>query len=233
MLIAAVDRPIAFTMESGSPSQRVEPITLAWIKKHLRFPFTREDLVLSTYVPAARTYFEEQTGRECVDATYEYALDGVPVAGVIELPRPPLVRVTAITYDDGNGIAQTMDPTSYRVISSAVLEGSPATGVFDPYCPCGRVELVSGSSWPSTNGGGGSLRIRRVCGYGATADAMPPLIQATIGMLTQYFFERGSEKLPVGVETLISGFKWSAIRTVLPTQWTTPATLLGVPPTTY
>lgn len=228
MLIHTDDRPIAFTMESGSPNQRVEPITLAWAKMQARFPSNAEDLLLQTFIAAARTHFEEQTGRQCLDATWEYALDGPPDQRVIELPRPPLVSVTAVLYVDAAGAEQTLDPSTYRVLpsSSDVPTGSPSDPpVFDPYCPCGRIELAAGASWPTASGLARSLRIRRVCGYGATPDAMPPLLQATIGLLTAHFFRNRQEvtgapfySLPLGAQALISAFKWTALPILPPSN---------------
>jgi len=207
MNITDVDRPIAI---SGT-----EPITLDWAKHHLRFLSSAEDDVLTTYISAARGYFEEQTGRSCIDAEWEYALDAVPAGAVIELPRPPLSSIVSIVYDDADGVEQTMDASSYVVHPSiaAPHAGSPSDPVaLNAYCGCGRVELASGASWPSTSGLARSLRIRRICGYGATADAMPPLIQATIGMLVQFFHGRGAGDLPPVVQSLIDGFKWTAIQ---------------------
>ena len=211
MNIKDVDRPIAI---SGT-----EPITLEWAKHHLRFRSSAEDDVLTTYISAARGYFEEQTGRSCIDAEWEYALDVPPAGSVIELPRPPLSSVVSIVYDDGDGVEQTFDAASYIVHPSigSPHSGSPSDPVaLDAYCGCGWIELASGASWPSTSGRARSFRIRRICGYGATADAMPPMIQATIGMLVQFFHSRELGDLPPVVQSLIDGFKWTAIQTQPP-----------------
>lgn len=220
MNIKDVDRPIAI---SGA-----EPITLDWVKHHLRFLSSAEDDVLTTYISAARGYFEEQTGRSCIDAEWEYALDGTPAGTVIETPRPPLSSVVSIVYDDVDGVEQTFDAANYIVHASIASphSGSPSDPVaVNAYCGCGRIELAAGASWPSTNGLARSLRIRRICGYGATADAMPPMIQATLGMLVQFFHARASGDLPPVVQSLIDGFKWTAIQTQPPVDYipVTPA----------
>jgi len=219
VLIHTDDRPISFTMETGSPTERVEPISLTWSKLHLRFPFTREDTNLKTYLSAARTHFEEITGRQCIDATWEYALDATPWQRVIEVPRPPFAELVSFVYDDASGVEQTVDPDTYRVLPSAIPEGSPADMVFDPYCPCGRIELVTGASWPTTRVGARCLRIRRTCGYGNTTDAMPPMILLVLGTLAMHFFERASEKFPAHIDGLLHSFKYAALPSVVPTTW--------------
>jgi hypothetical protein len=220
MIIPAVDRPIAYTMSSTSPAERVEPITLDWLQLHLKFPSTNEDTILASYIAAARAHFEEQTGRQCVDAEWEYALDCAPdQQRSIELPRPPLASVVEVTYDDADGVATTFDAANYTVHPSFVSPdaGSPSDPItIDPYCPCGRIELVSGAAWPTTSGGARSLRIRRVCGYGATAEAMPALIAATLGLLVQHFRNRDLAALPIGPDSLIRAFKWTALQTQRP-----------------
>lgn len=212
------DLPVSFTQASGSPGTRIEPVTLDMVKKHLRFGSTSEDLLIDTYISAARTYFEEQTGRQCVDAVYEWGADRPPVSRILQLPRPPLAGDVSITYDDANGDAQTFDPAKYTVLPSFLGDGSAV----DPYCPPGRIELVAGAVWPATNGAQRSFRIRRTCGYGATSDAMPPLVQAMLYLLIAHFHRNraevsGGERwlvvLPMGVDVLIKAFKYSAILT--------------------
>lgn len=213
------DRPVSFTMEAGSPTQRVEPITLEWAKQHLRFPFTREDTVLRTYLAAARAVFEEQTGRQAIDAVWEFSLDGIPCQRVIEVPRPPFSSIVSFTYLDADGNEQDVDATTYRVLPSALPEGSPADMVFDPYCPCGRIELVASASWPAVTDSARCLRIRRTCGYGPAATDMPDVLLNTLGHLAQYFFERGPGDLPKSAAFLLMPFQLSAMPTVTPLRW--------------
>lgn len=215
-LITTIDRPVSFTME-GSPETRVEPLNLALVRKHLKFSPTSEDLLLLGWIAAARAHFEEQTGRQSVDGIWEYALDDVPYEPCLELPRPPMAGDVSILYDDENGDEQTMDPDSYRVLPSFV-----SASAIDPYCSRGRIELVSGASWPTISTQARSLRIRRTCGYGASAEAMPALLQAALYLLVAHFHKFRSEvfegqplqKLPLGAETILSAFKYSALPTI-------------------
>ncbi len=212
-LIQTVDRPVSFTM-AGSPEARVEPLDLALVRKHLRFAATSEDALLQGWIAAARTQFEEQTGRQAIDAIYEYALDEAPCARCIELPRPPMAGDVSILYTDANGDEQTMDTALYEVLPSFV-----SSSAIDPYCDRGRVELVSGASWPTTDGSPRSIRIRRTCGYGETATVMPPMVQTALYFLVAHFHKFRAEvfegndlqKVPLSAEALFYPFKVSAM----------------------
>lgn len=212
MKLTTTDRPVAFTDTDTEPLVRVEPITLTWLKEFLRFPTSAEDLMLTTALAMARTHFEEQTGRQCIDAVWEYTLEGVPAGPVVQLPRPPLHRVVAVTYDDADGVAQTVDPATY-VVEPSFLPSEEAPALIDPYCAPGTLTIVSGASWPTTT----RLRIQRVCGYGATPEAMPPSVQMVLGMLGLYYHQRQTGKLGEGTQALINQFKWTALPTLFPT----------------
>lgn len=222
MLITADDRPVSFTMD-GSPLERVEPVTLTLVKQHLHMgSVTSQDDLIADWIAAARSYFEEQTGRQCVDAVWEYALDGVPVGCVIELPRPPLAEVESIVYDDADGEEQTFAAENYRVLPSFIQpeSGNPA---IDPYCAPGRIELVSGAAWPTVRAGARSLRIRRTCGYGATAAAMPSVMRAVLYQIVSHLESHRDAvsdiemyPLPMGAEAQLKAFKWTALPVIPP-----------------
>lgn len=209
MKIITTDRPISFTLDPDGA--RVEPITLEWLKAWLRFPTTAEDAILTTAITMARMHFEEQANRQCIDAVWEYALEGAPDGPVLEIPRPPLQRIVSVSYDDEDGLPQAIDPAQYVVHPSFVqpeASGSPTDPVaLDPYCIPGTITLIGGDPWPS------SLRVRRVCGYGATPDVMPGAIQMVLGMITQYYHQRQSGALGEGVQHQINAFKWTALTT--------------------
>jgi len=221
-LIHATDRPVSWTMSGSSPNDRVEPLDLDMTKKALRITSTSDELLVASWIAAARSYFEEQTGRQAVDAVWEWGLDCPPCVRTLQVPRPPLVEVESITYDDANGDEQTLDPSAYRVLPSILPAnaGSPDDPVaIDPHCAPGRIEMISGI-WPATNGRIGSLRIRRRCGYGASADKIPQLLQAALYLLVGHFYAHREEvtdeplaSLPMGAAMIIQAFKDTAITT--------------------
>lgn len=222
--IPDVDLLVSFTVSDESPSSRVEPLTLDDVKLALRLgDSTSEDALLRDYIASARAVFEELTGRQIINAVWEYALDGTPWDSFIELPKPPLISVDSIEYDDASGTATTFDRGSYRVLPSAVLEGSPPTGVLDPYCPCGVVQLASGTSWPTTSGLMRSLRIRRTCGYGDSPTDVPAEIRSILRLIVGHSYRNRAEvtaetlhQVPMGAEARMKAFKYRALRTRKP-----------------
>jgi uncharacterized phiE125 gp8 family phage protein len=224
MIITATDRPVSFTRLDSSPAERLEPIDVTWGKQQLRVTATSEDNLVADAIAAARSYFEEQTGRQCLDAEWEYALDGVPDQDTIELPRAPLARVVAVTYDDGDGVPQVFDAANYRVVSSALTDtaASPSDPlIFDDHCAPGRLELVAGASWPSTSGRAASLRIRRVCGYGPTIADIPASIRQILALLLDFYYSRGLNRDSLlAANNLLLSFKWRGLSLRPPTTWT-------------
>lgn len=211
----AIDRLVSVTMaEEGSPATptRVEPVTLARVKQHLRITADSEDDLLRGWIAAARAYLEEHAGRQTIEAIYEYTL--VPKCRRIELPRTPLVQVLSVVAVDGDsGLETLVDPSTYRVDLSGVATSSPATIMFDAYCPPGAIELLTGSIWPT-----GAVRITRVCGYGTMPEQMPSVIQAALYALVGHFYRNRAEvtaenlmAIPLGAAEVIKGLKYGAL----------------------
>lgn len=194
----------------------IEPIDLDEMKKFRRFGSTSLDTLFDVWGSAARQHFEEQTGRQLLTATWEYALDGVPSGDQIELPRPPLQTVDSVTYDDGDSVEQTFAASNYRVIAPAGSHAAP-----------GRIVLLSGSSWPTTSGLAKSVRIRFTAGYGDAPGAVPELARYALYMLIGHFQKFGEEvqdakfsALPIGASMVIRNFRDSALPTLIPrTTW--------------
>jgi uncharacterized phiE125 gp8 family phage protein len=93
---------------------------------------------------------------------------------VIELPYPPLVSVSAVTYVDSAGNTQTVDASNYTVLT----ETTP-----------GRVFLAVNGSWPGDLREQWPIRVQYVAGYGAAAASVPEdyrrLIIALVGIAYQ------------------------------------------------
>lgn len=209
------DRPIAFTL-AGSPPAPVEPVTLEQVKAALKIADdSAEDLLLTGWITAARALFEHATERQIITAEWEETIQGTPAFRQIELLRPPLTHVVSVTYDDDAGVAHLIDPADYRVHLSAVADTSspPALLPIDPYCRPGSIEILSGL-WPTTR----ALKIRRVCGYGATPLDVPPLVHATLYTLVGHFYKYREltsaeivRTIPFGADLLMASFKYPAV----------------------
>lgn len=188
----------------------MEPLDLAEVKKHLRFQTTSEDTLLDVWIAAARQYFEEQTGRQVMQSTWELWLDGFP-SGRIELPKPPLLEVESVSYVGADGELVDVGAAGYTVMAPAGPQANP-----------GWVQLVYGGTWPTAQDVAGAVRIRFKAGYGAAPGDVPELVRTLLYLLVGHFhkyrsetvetrFESAISTLPVGAEVFMRSFKYTAL----------------------
>lgn len=171
-----------------------EPVDLGAAKLHLREDGTSQDALISALVVAAREHAEAFTRRALVRQTWKLTLDAFPASGIIELPLPPLVSVSGITYVDALGATQTLAPATYVVD----IDTTP-----------GRIRLAYDASWPTTRDVAQAVAVTFVCGY-AAVDA-PAAIQAAIKLLLGSLYEHRetfvtgtiATELPFAAEALL------------------------------
>jgi uncharacterized phiE125 gp8 family phage protein len=164
------------------------------------------------WIRSAREYFEEQTSRQCITATWEYWLSAFPCDGIIELPRPPLQAVQSVTYIDGGSPEETvLDPDTYTVEAPA---GSHAAR--------GRIVLKSGAAWPTTiDDGRFAVKVRFTAGYGDDPEDVPAMVTTSLLFLAGHYHRYSEEvqepraaafqTLPLGATKMIEAFKFSAL----------------------
>jgi uncharacterized phiE125 gp8 family phage protein len=111
-----------------------EPVALAQAKRHLRVDDddTIAESLLRSYLRAARTWCEDYAGRAFVWQEITLKLSSFPA--LIQLPRPPLLSVTEISYIDTAGVTQVVDTSLYDV---------------DTTTQPGKILLAYDASWPS------------------------------------------------------------------------------------
>lgn len=151
-----------------------EPITLDEMKAWCRIDATGDavadmanDVLLTSLVAAARGEAENNTRRVFLPTVLELSRVTFPgdSMGIIELPRPPLIAVSSVTYVDANGVTQTMAPEVYTAESPS--DSIPAV-----------LYLVTGS-WPATALVPSAVRIRYTAGW-TDAAAVPENIKTWI-----------------------------------------------------
>ncbi len=209
------------SVASGSPP--VLAVTLDYVKQHVRALGSTDDDLLTVWIAAATSYFEEQTGRQVLLATREAWIDAFPFVGAtggdarIELPYPPLRSVTDVQYVDESGATQSF------------AAGSPLTKLYSwkapvgDYCHRGTVEPLFGRAWPTARRQSDAVRITYSCGYAATAAEVPTLVRGILCYLVAHFDTFRSPTLAgtivaanvgaLGVKALLDGFKYSAYPT--------------------
>ena len=150
-----------------------EPLDLDAVKDQCRIgrDASDQDALLSSYIiPAARERAESQTGRALLTQTWDLVLDVFPDEGYIEIPKPPLIRVDSLKYQDQAGVVQTWAASHYVVQAPA-----------GPRCQCGRLALAYGMTWPTTLGEIGDVVVRFTCGWETEGD-VPGLIKMAMLM---------------------------------------------------
>jgi uncharacterized phiE125 gp8 family phage protein len=158
-----------------------------------------DDTLLQALGRAAVASAEKFTGLCILPRTLELALDKFPT-GDIELPRPPLISFTSLTYGGEGSDA------------IALTEGEDFT--VDPFGDLVRLRPVL--SWPSAATLNSGIRAIYEAGYSPETDPnsdMPPLpddLRAALLLHAAHLFknrEATSEKamsvLPLGVEHLL------------------------------
>lgn len=168
-----------------------DPISLTETKAHLRVDNTDEDTLISGLIAAATAHLDGKDGmlgRCLVPQTWELVLDAFPSDG-IEIPLPPLLSITSVTYVDTAGVTQTVSSDDYEV---------------DTANEPGWV-MPGDAGWPSTMDTINAVRVRFRAGYegdeGASpagATGVPAAIKLAMKQMIGHWFN-SRESVVVGV----------------------------------
>lgn len=148
-----------------------DPISVEDVRAQLRQEGLSADngYLKSTTIPAAVDRGEQATQRQFLEATWLLTGDSFPACGWVEFPKPPLLTVVSVEYDDSNDVEQTWAASNYDVVAP---EG--------PRCARGRLALANGVSWPSTYPKIGAVRITFTAGYGEATESLPALLRLAL-----------------------------------------------------
>lgn len=176
------------------------------LKDSLNVDYTDKDALIQVYLTAATDDAEKFTGRALIDQTWDVYFDGFPaqVCGwdairndlnSIAIPKPPLIEVVGVFYQDSAGAEQEL--TDFLV---------------EPIEPA-RLFLSTAASWPSPRLVPGSVRVRFRAGYldsnSPPGNAVPYKIQAAIMLYTRAYFDGGedADKLRASAENLLRPYR--------------------------
>jgi uncharacterized phiE125 gp8 family phage protein len=184
----------------------IEPVDLDLLKKHLRIPgLTAEDALLDNWISTARDYFERETGRQVMTATWEYWLSGFPCRTILELPKPQLQSVVSVKYVDTAGDLQTWASSNYTVVAPQ-----------GPRCARGYLAPAYGVLWPATRCEPKAVRVQFTAGYGDALGDVPEIVKSAIYFLVGHLWTNREEvvallggqwsDMPVGASAFIRGF---------------------------
>jgi uncharacterized phiE125 gp8 family phage protein len=149
-----------------------EPLTTAEAKMHARVVHIEEDPLIADLIAGARELFEQRTGRQVLEATWQFSLDRFPRGRLpIRLPKPPLLTVVAVRYMDTAGVQQAWNPSEYRVVAAG-----------GPYAGPGLLYPKQGYTYPATDSGDPlAVTVEYTAGY-AVAD-VPAAIKDALRLI--------------------------------------------------
>lgn len=179
-----------------------EPISRSEAKAYLRVDTTDEDSLVDSLIAAARDHIEEMTGRALVRRHYRVSFDAFPSV-VIDLPRSPLLGVTAVRYVATDGTSTILAPSSYQVGKNR----KP-----------GRVAPAYGLSWPTTRSDLDGVEIDFVAGY-LSAEDVPEQLRIAARQLVAHWFENrepvvvgpSATQIPMGIDRILRNYRVRAL----------------------
>lgn len=182
-----------------------EPVTLIETKGFLRVDGSDDDQLISGLIASARQAAESFTRRAFITQTLKLQLDAFPTkplgwwdgvregsiiteqVATLELPRPPLVSVTSVTYFDVDDTQQEFAASNYFVDT----DNEP-----------GRLILKAGKTWPSTRSTAAVI-VTYKAGYGADATKVPrPIRDAILHHVAYLYDHRGTDMAPAAQSLL-------------------------------
>lgn len=153
----------------------VEPVDLDEAKLHLRLDGGEHNALLNSLIAAARLNLEETYGVRMITQTWDLYLDTFPGNDRIVMPYIPLASISGVYYTPDGGSEATFAASNY---------------VVDNKSEPGQIVLKSSASWPGdTLEPANGVRIRFVCGYGASGASIPAPIKQALLLLMGHLYE--------------------------------------------
>lgn len=172
----------------------VEPVSLTEAKAHLNVTGTGDDALIGGLITAARELAEGFTRRAFVEQTIELKMDSFPANNYpIELPRPPLISISSITYLDADGTLRTMTATTEYLVNT--------------HSQPGRVYLAYDQSWPTTRTLENAVTITFKAGYGSAAANVPQRVKQAILLLVGHWYANREE---IVLNMSVNQMPWAA-----------------------
>jgi uncharacterized phiE125 gp8 family phage protein len=202
--LIAMNEPLVVTAPADTP------VSLAEVKAHLRVDDDTEDALVTAMIAGAVGTAEFYLGRSLITQTLRLAFDRWPeeAAGpwssgprIIELARPPVQSIAAVTVYDEDDQATVVDTDVYRL----------ANGSNDR----ARLVLRQGQSWPTGVRATDAVEIDYLAGYGdAGTDVPEPIRQGLLALIAFWFEHREGEawnsvlpSLPIGAASFWRPFR--------------------------
>jgi len=156
-----------------------EPLTKPEVKLHLGAYGDEIDGRLDQLIAGARKRVERTTGRRLIEQGIAIYSDRFPTGRSIGLPVAPVSAIASVQYYDVDGTLQTFDASKYYT---------------DLIKEPGRIVLVDGEVWPSTQAARpNAVIINATAGYGDSAADIPEGITTAMLMMIEKAWDRPDE----------------------------------------
>lgn len=188
----------------------LEPIELTEAKQHLRVEHDDEDTLIERYVAAARMWAEDYTRRALISQSWRQVLEDFPSGnGEIRTMKGRMISVERIQYQDSAGDTQQL----HAPADSPIVTGNVQIIASNEHY--GRIRPSFGLTWPSTRDEMASVQIEFTTGFGTTPEDMPPpLLQALLYRVTDFYEFRGTIDLKSNAGVMSSG-TWTPVAEAL------------------
>lgn len=176
-----------------------EPLSLNEAKEHLRIDHGEEDALILRLIASARETAESLTGRAFTTQSWKFWRDGWPLSRAIEIPKPPLAAVTAVTVVSRSGTESVLSSDAYIVDGASVP---------------GRIVFKSAASLPAELADVNAISVAFQAGYGANGASVPAAIRNAMLDLIAHLYEargRAPAEPPGGVFAQLAPFRVSLL----------------------
>lgn len=185
---ASTDSPAAFLATSDVAAQC--------------YASTGEYAYLAELTRAAERLLSRRSKRALINRTYDLVLDRFPSDDYpLELPLPPLVSVSSITYYDTNNSTQAMASTDY--VSHRSQHG------------ISYLMPQPDATWPTCKTRRDAVTVRFVAGYGTASTDVPETIRQAGKMTVAHWYrnreaaaERNITQIDLGLDSLLAAEGW-------------------------
>ena len=177
------------------------PVALPDVKQHLRVDHDDENSLITAYIEAATAHLDGYSGalgRALINQEWRQDFDGF--CRILRLPLPN-VSAAAVTYDDADGVEQTVAGGSFRILSDHISAYVAAS-----------LDTV----WPSARMDAGSVRVTFTAGFGDEPADVPASLRSAILLMVGDLYEnratvseRGSGRIDMSttVNALIAPYR--------------------------
>lgn len=185
---------------SVAPTER--PVSLREVQSQLRIEHNDENDLLWMLIDAATGWAQDYCWSQFVTATWKMRMRDF-YCTKIPLHPNPVIDVTAVSYNDQNGTAQTLTETTQWV--SDVIQKP------------GLIYPAYNQNWPTTRGWENDVTVTFTAGYGAQL-AVPRPIKLAILMLVGHWYQHRTaagcdmSDVPFGVKPLLDNYSFRVLK---------------------